>query len=142
MQHSSRISNSSISSKLTSSLLVLPPELWQHHIFMNLDLASSTSCSLACSFFRKIFKRILIINSENYFNFDAKSQRQVQILKCIFRGGFLTLLVWFQSCMKFPLLNCWSNVQVDCLTSAAEGQSYNSFSSEFDMFRTADLFSI
>ncbi len=98
----------------TASLRNLPVDVLQNLILAQLSSASILACSLTCSHFQRISARLI---PKNISKFD----RQREILKDMFRFGFLELLVYFQKHLKYPNLYPSPQLIVDCLDLAAEG---------------------
>ncbi len=102
------------------SLVSLPPEILEHHIFNFLSWCDLTPCSLASALLRKIYLRRYgrsgVINSE---------QHQRKILEDIYGGGSLSLLGWFEAVLWFPkFASLDSRLADNCLMRAAAGNAY------------------
>ncbi len=74
------------------SILSLPSDVLQHHIFIAVDRPSILSCCLTCTSFRNTISRMEF------------QYRNWLVLREIFRGGYVRLLLWFQDVLKYPKL--------------------------------------
>ncbi len=77
------------------TLLSIPSELFERHIFSSFDLGSLVACILSCSKFHRIIGRSRI---------SAPSQlaKHETILKNLFRHGNVNLLLWFYKQLQYP----------------------------------------
>ncbi len=75
---------------LLVSLITLPADVLEHHLFPFLSPSSAVAFSLACRITRKIFVRA---------RFCCKIQK---ILEDIFKFDSVNFLVWFQEALKYP----------------------------------------
>ncbi len=77
------------------TLLSIPSELFEHHIFSALDLASTVACAFTCSKLQKIIIRSRITAL-------SRPDRQMTILENIFQIGNVNLLLWFYRHLQYP----------------------------------------
>ncbi len=102
------------------SVLSLPSDVLEQHIFIFLDVPSLMACSSVCSRFLKISSRILSKQPENKLD-------QNILLPNIFGNGLANLLCWFQERLRYPsLANLRERPRLleQCLLLAAEGMLY------------------
>ncbi len=104
------------------TLLSIPSELFERHIFSSFDLGSLVACILSCSKFHRIIGRLRIsapsqhtcllqIDTHVYHNrhtqvycnrhIDLLAKHET-ILKNLFRYGSVNLLLWFYKLLQYP----------------------------------------
>ncbi len=98
----------------SQTFLSILPDVLEHCIFSFLSLPDLISCSLVSSQLRKIYQRR-----------DWKTaglSKHMKILEEIYKGGSISLLLWFQSALRYPVLSSLNRFrQHSCLRLAAEG---------------------
>ncbi len=77
------------------SLLRIPLDVLEYHIFKELEISVLVACSSVCSQLRKLSSRLKSKLPQNKLN-------QYSILQDIFRNGWMNLLSWFQAHLRFP----------------------------------------
>ncbi len=98
------------------SLLGIPSDVLQHHIFIQLDVCSLVACSLVCSQFRKLWSLAQL---------QLPTNKLDSILKEIYRNGYMGLMNWFQARLGYPSM--WELIEHQpallsvCISLAAKG---------------------
>ncbi len=104
------------------SVLCIPTDVLQHHIFPELDIASLVVCALTCSQFRRL-------SSKQQMELPKDKRSQNNNLQVIFRNGWTNLLSWFQARLRYPSMAELDELRPvlleKCLSLAAEGYCFN-----------------
>ncbi len=87
-----------LQSNFSSSLLSVPLDVIEHHIFALLKRRDLLSCAMACSKLGKIFLNFFSISKETKLSFQAG------VMSDIFRSGTLQQLTWTIRTFRYPTL--------------------------------------
>ncbi len=106
------------------SLLSIPTDVLEHHIFKYFDTPILLVCSHVCSQLRKHSSRRLC-------ELPHLKRHQNTILLEIFRNGWTDLLSWFQALLRYPSIASLSELRSalleQCLSSCQSCQRQFSF---------------
>ncbi len=101
-----------------ASLLHIPSDVLDQHIFKYFDISRLMVCSFVCSKLRRL-------SSRRISELPHTKRHQNSILQNIFRNGWTKLLSWFQAQLRYPSITALMELRPilleQCISLAAEG---------------------